>query len=493
MQLSRSRGSPARRGAPCTPARRLIALLVAASTPVVACERAPDPPDIPLREPIASPSAFASLTVGFVGTLSGPHAWRGEDAFEGADLAVHHLNRARPRGSPPFELVQLDDRGDPGEAADLVESLARLRSTVGIVYAGPPEGLAQAEPALARAGVPAVLCFGDLGASGAASRHLFQAGPSVAVQARRLASYLVGDRGYVRVGVLAASSREGGGVVAALRAALRARGAALVAGRYASARLDLRPHLRRLRRRRAEAVIVQGGPAAVSGALAGLRRLGAVYRTTAGARLASARPAVRRRRSARGWWHPQVAALDLAVGPRVEGAPPGTVAPETLGRGAHYLPVASLRRFRRAFRMWWGAPPLGWELRAYDAARALGWAALRARPTEDLARALEALQGRRFGGLPVAFGPRDHDAPRASDVGLWVVPSPRAPVSERHRRPLGRLGWVPLARSFSHAGARTDVARRDWPALFGASPSGPPPRFNEMRFGVTTGRSDPVH
>lgn len=69
--------------------------------------------------------------------MSGPDAWRGEDAFEGADLAIHILNRSLKEREPAFELVTLDDRGSAQTATELVRQLAGSDRTVGIVYAGP--------------------------------------------------------------------------------------------------------------------------------------------------------------------------------------------------------------------------------------------------------------------------------------------------------------------------------------------------------------------
>src|SRR4051794_39023249 len=48
-----------------------------------------------------------------------PESWRGEDAFEGADLAVNVLNRTLGPGRAQFELVSLDDRGSASRATQL--------------------------------------------------------------------------------------------------------------------------------------------------------------------------------------------------------------------------------------------------------------------------------------------------------------------------------------------------------------------------------------
>jgi hypothetical protein len=110
-----------------------------------------------------------------------------------------------------------------------------------------------------------------------------------------------------------------------------------------------------------------------------------------------------------------------------------------------------------------------------------------------VAASLEDLAGRRFGALPVDFSPTDHVAPPRRALGVWVVARPGTAVAPRRPAALGKLGWVPLARTFTRRGDRTSVLRADWPPLFGRSRYAPrPPRYRAMRWGVTTPPSDPL-
>jgi hypothetical protein len=172
----------------------------------------------------------------------------------------------------------------------------------------------------------------------------------------------------------------------------------------------------------------------------------------------------------------------------------GSVASDTYARGAHYLPIPSFKRFLAAFRGWWDSAPLGWERRAYEAVRMIGWAARQAREGEDLALVLEGMRGERLGGLDVTFGPDDHTSVDQTTVGLWVVPRRGARAAEVGRVPAA-LPWVPLARGFSIDGRTTDVLPEDWRPLFSGSPppDGPAPRNSRSTFGVATPRRDPVH
>ncbi|HEU4480900.1 MAG TPA: hypothetical protein VFS18_03365, partial [Actinomycetota bacterium] len=192
-------------------------------------------------------------------------------------------------------------------------------------------------------------------------------------------------------------------------------------------------------------------------------------------------------------WRPQVVGFDGALAP-VARAPVGTVASESYARGAHYLPIPSFEGFRNAFMGWWDEDPVGWERRAYEAGRLIGWAYRNARPGDDLAATLEELKGERFGGLDVTFGPDDHTVVEPTTLGLWVVPRRAIYVRERTELP-DDMPWVPLFRTFSTSGRRTDVREEDWRYLFRSPPppKGPAPRPTRTKFGVTTSRNDPVH
>ena len=474
-------------------------LLALCSAVLASCLGGSDRPDVPRRMPVPAPTGADSLVIGLVGTFSGAGVFSGEDAFEGADLGVQVMNRRRGGDQRPFELVTLDDRGNPRRARRLVARLAASRRTVGIVYAGPPEALPGAERALARAGIPAVLCYGDLYSARRLTPHVFQTSPPFLWQARRIASYLFDDRRYVQVGALVGRSFTGSAALGALRAVLEDDGRALAAAeRYSPrrGREDLRRPLQRLRRARVEAVVVEGSAGFLAGLHEVLRSMGARYRTTPAARILSAPPVQRERRLRTGWWRPQLASFDLALAPTRGRSrlAPGTVASDSYARGVHYLPVPSFKRFRDAFVDWWGARPLGLEGRAYEATRMIGWGLSGAEAGDDLARRLEGLSGARFGALDVTLGPDDHTAIEQTAVGLWVVPAPRARIRERADIPAS-LPWVPLARGFSIDGRRTDVDSKDWKHLFRNPPPrrAPPPSFRKMLFGVTTPRSDPLH
>ena len=451
----------------------------------------------PRRTPIPTPTGENSRVIGLVGTLSGSDAWRGEDALEGADMALSLLNRELGPQEEEFELISLDDRGKTKRATRLVKQFAGLDQAVGLVYAGPPEGLPRAEAQLARAGIPALLLYGDLYGAQKLSAHVFQVGPSYVWGARRLVSYFMRDRGYEKVGVVAEGSSDGRAAVRAIRDALDLyNGGNAPAVTYEPGSEDFGDQLDALEDAAVEAVVVQGRPGAFYDVVQELDRRGASYRTTEAARTASLSPRETRRLRRQGRdrsWRPQVGGFDFAISTSDSPLPPGTVAAETYGRGAHYLPVPALDLFREQFNAWWDQEPLAWEQRAYAAVRALGWAVGQA-GDDDIAATLEKLRGRRFGSLDVTLGPDDHTFVGSTTVGLWVVP----------RRGLGIQGlddvpedmpWVLLSRGFSIDGESTDILPEDWKHLFRnpPPPDGPAPGIGALRYGVATPSRDPVH
>ena len=473
--------------------RKPVAVLSVLVVVLAACDGGGGSTMRPVRTPLSSPTRADSLVIALVGTVSGPLSWRGTDALEGADVAVGALNRRRKRTERPYELVTFDDRGDPDEATALVEQVAADERTVGVVYAGPPEGLPPAEESLAEAGIPALLIHGDLYANRALSPHVFQVSPSYVWEARRIASYLLKDRRYRRVAAIVADTYDGRGAAAAIRNGLRLYGSDPAVVRTYGETSEVEDVLYEMRSRRVEVLIVHGAPSGVGDLLRALDDLDAVYRTTAAARTISAPRALRKKGFGDRRWRPQIALLDGGMSPEVDPQPPpGTVVAETYGRGAHLLPVPALRRFRRAFVGWWDQEPLGWEQRGYEAVLALGWAVHRSGTARDVAETLEGLRGRRFAGLDVTLGPDDHTFVGSTTVGLWVVPEPGEGAGPA---PPAGFSWVPLARGFSIDGETTDILERDWKHLFRdpPPPGAPAPKFSRMRFGITSSRRDPIH
>lgn len=475
--------------------KRLVSCAVGACLLVagVACDSGDGGSDpVGPRDPISAPRSEETRVIGLVATMTGPDAARGEDAFEGADLGVHVLNRDLSPEEPQYELVTRDDSGDSDLAITAVAELANSPQTVGIVYAGPPEGLRGAEDVLASAGIPLMVTHGDPYSAHLLSPHVFQMTPPVLWQARRIAGYIKRDRRYERVAFLVERSTAGETVLDSLDIAFDdVPGTEVGTVTFGYATPEFEDFIEQLKASSVEAIVLHGTPTAATDLLTELAAAGSRYRSTDAARIDSAPRKVREKRARSDHWRPQVIAFDGAIAPTTDGLSAGVVASDTYARGAHYLPIPSVQEFREDFLDWWDSLPLGWEQRSYQAVRVLGWAAQS--EARDLAVRLEDLQGRRFGGLDITFGPDDHTAVEQTSVGLWVVPA-TGDAPEIGELPPA-LPWVPLARGFSIDGDRTDVFPQDWRWLFRdpPPPRAPAPKLTKMRFGVASPRSDPLY
>lgn len=245
-----------RRSSSCRTSRRVpLAALFALA--FIACDAGTTPDALRPRTPRATPTSSDARIIGLVGTFTGPEAWRGDDAFEGAQVAVGTMNRLVDEGRAGFELVTRDDGGDPTTATQHVVDLTRLDRIIGVIYAGPPEALPRAENALAERGIPAILCYGDLYSARLLQPHVFQNSPPYLWQARTMARYLADDRRYETVGVLTADDLSGATARASVDAAFQEQGMSVSRAVYRDQDSIARA-LRRLRRDRPEAIVVHG-------------------------------------------------------------------------------------------------------------------------------------------------------------------------------------------------------------------------------------------
>ena len=448
------------------------------------------------RTPVTSPESTRTRVIGLVGSMSGPDEWKGQDAFEGADVSVQILNRSLDDNERMFELVTIDDAGDPAAARAAVEQLAANGQTVGIVYAGPEQVLPDMERFLASTKVPLLFTFGDLYSSQLLTPHLFQMAPAYLWEARVLARYLIADRRYRRIAALTSDSLSGGSARRSLQVALGERGESLLGSEILTDdERSLNRALDSFERKNVQSIVIEGGPSETEALLRVIDDRGSTYETT---KLAKQGPRGQKPGADGRSWAPQIVGFDSMISPDIdpELLTEGLVAADSYARGSHYLPIPSFEEYRRAFEDWWGeAPePIGWERRAFESVQLLGWAAGQYRSNRDVdhAAVLQEVERRRFGGLDITFGPDDHSAADQATIGLWVIPATRVPEAGSLPRD---LPWVPLARGFSIDGERTNVLNQDWKYMFRNAPprNAPAPLFKRQKFGVTTGRSDPVH
>ncbi|HLF70377.1 MAG TPA: hypothetical protein VI541_05415, partial [Actinomycetota bacterium] len=176
-------------------------------------------------------------------------------------------------------------------------------------------------------------------------------------------------------------------------------------------------------------------------------------------------------------WRPQVAGFAQMT---ADSPARGSVAVGDYARAAwQKVPVDSARGFVTSFSKRYHRRPSRDEVRGYDVVRLVDSLARGAARTDDPITALEKVDRKRFGSLPISLGPLDHVLPERDHLGLWT-------------REGGE--WEPLMRTFTSDLERTDVLEEDWSAFFpGADPAGEAPFFRDAKLGITTERSDDIH
>ncbi len=353
---------------------------------------------------LVEPVPVGRVRIAVVGTMNGHGSWRGRPAVRGVRAAI--------AGREDVELRVYDDRGSHLRSTELVRRAARAGGLDAVVFAGIPRALPRAERALARAGVPGFLIYGDLASAGRLTRHTFQMGPSFRWAARDLVKWALGEGHADGLGALTEASVLGSVARKALQEELRKEGEALVRSEvFSPSRQHLFPsHLRRLRDAGVSALFIEGSPPEFGRINGALEEIG---------------------------WRPRLLGFDLTLSPAIEGPAPrrGSVAAGESFRGAH-LPGSDLDRFRRAAIEATGQPPLWWEHRSYAAARLVLRLVREARPGADLASALAGARG------GARFGPRDHVWPNENEAGLWKV------VAAGERSAPRELPWTPLTAYF---------------------------------------------
>jgi branched-chain amino acid transport system substrate-binding protein len=105
----------------------------------------------------------APIKIGAVLSLSGPAAAFGIPEQTAAEVAVDYINDNGGIDGRQLELVVVDDKTDPTEAARAAQSLISDEEVVGIIGASTGSGTLAMAPVAARAGVPVLAPNGTIG------------------------------------------------------------------------------------------------------------------------------------------------------------------------------------------------------------------------------------------------------------------------------------------------------------------------------------------
>jgi branched-chain amino acid transport system substrate-binding protein len=214
------------------------------------------------------------ITIGYVGTLSGPVSFLGSAPLDGVELAVDQLNAEAGSDGPKFRVVAEDDKLDPSQAISATQKLIS-GDQADVIIGSPHSGMALAMiPATEQA---KVVQISPLAASpqltDPVKPYFYRLWNTDQDISKTLAAYA--KERFKSVGLLYETSAFGEGGRDALTAAFEEIGGGLVAKEAFDLNAqDLTPQLGSLRRAGAKAIIVQTqGPQAALAAR-GLDQLG---------------------------------------------------------------------------------------------------------------------------------------------------------------------------------------------------------------------------
>ena len=352
--------------------------------------------------------------------------------------------------------------------APSVRAAAGLDPTAVIVI-GDARSVAEARPVIEEAQVPVILMGGDLYSSRQLFRYAFQTSIPYRWQARVLAHYAVGDRGYdsiahvvdpdlgevTNTGIAEEIAREGGDIVL---------GTAVTSESSAE---DVAGEL-------------------VSSGVRGAMFLGATDKAALLSQALAGTPGA-----------PQLLlsgeALDASFASHVPGA--GTVAcyGYTWSGWADMLP--RVHEFRERFSASFDHIPASLEQEGYDATKALAAALVRTQGEggDRLVRELETFREETYSSVPVRLGPDDHVLAEQSHLGLFAIEEPidaALPPPEAS----SLLPWRPILRTFTTDGEKMNFLDRDKKIFFPFwQPKRPTPKYWRSEYGIVSRPSDPLH
>jgi ABC-type branched-subunit amino acid transport system substrate-binding protein len=399
--------------------------------------------------------ADASLDLGSV-TVSNAY-------LDGMHLATEEINRRGGVEGVPVELIVHDHGGDPAEAERLIGQVL-AGDPVAVLYAGPGTALIPHRPLLFETGVPVVLLGGDLYTARVLFPQVFQTTIPWEWQAHEIARYVVTDRKdqdvvFLGSGPEAATARD------ALAAALAYWGGDLDAGFVirSGGTPGRKPYLRA---GSADRVVVFG-----TDADSPIDLVKAVEELAQ----AEGRTAL-----------PGFTAASALLGQeRLASLPAGTTACDRYTWAGWAEPIPRVGKFRKGLEASTGRLPAGHEQEGYDAVKSLavGLRQTGGRGGPDLIDALEDIADQTFSGVPVSLGPDDHVFAPRDELGLFAVPGPKDELDPW----LGEDPWMPVMRTFTYDGERTNFLEVDRTVFFPFwNENIPSPKYWRSRYGIVS-------
>ena len=143
-----------------------------------------------------------TITIGFIGSLSGEVAFIGESVRAGVEFAVDEVNAAGGVNGAMIEVIYEDGGCDATMAANAANKLVNVDGVTAIIGATCSPATLAAAPIVEEAGIPMISYSSTAPAVSDAGEYIYRTVPSDSFQAVFAADYIYNTLGYENVAVM---------------------------------------------------------------------------------------------------------------------------------------------------------------------------------------------------------------------------------------------------------------------------------------------------
>ncbi len=173
-------------------------------------------------------SAAEPIKIGWLGPLSGPRAFDGQQALKGAEFAVKVINQKGGVLGRPIELVKYDTRGEKAEAITVARRLADRDQVTAVLGSDGSVALVAAAPVFNEKKLPLLVTYASAYSIVKGKPWVFRWGQEADVMGAVLGKFIVEDLKATKVAVLTQDEEYGRGVTNGLLETLKTHGAQVI-------------------------------------------------------------------------------------------------------------------------------------------------------------------------------------------------------------------------------------------------------------------------
>lgn len=215
------------------------------------------------------------IVIGLVTEVTGPQASTGDNQIHGLKLAIDEWNEKGGVDGRKVELVIEDDASTPPGAVNAYNKILAEQKPAAVVIPTFANFDMAIEPAIRKAGIPAITGASGPGVTAAGNEWIFRVRTNDAVMGQLAAEYAVKEMGAKKAGIIFVNGEMGQGASKVVKESLEKQGASVVAVEsYNPDDKDVSAQLLNLQKAGAELVIGWGYPPDAAMVMTNMHQLG---------------------------------------------------------------------------------------------------------------------------------------------------------------------------------------------------------------------------